>query len=100
MTGKLYAVARLGSCFDTCPARYPVARPSTTTEILQRCLALCPELAPPEIRAVRAPTVDDLRPLVIEEGCGFRPSRKGGVRLDVGWTTSDKRDIPVVYNYG
>lgn len=79
---------------------YPVARPSTTTEILERAFALCPELAPPEIRAQRTPTVDDLRPIVIEEGCGFRPSRKGGVRLDVDWIKGTSGDIPVVLNYG
>ena len=80
--------------------RYPIARPSTTTDILERCLALCPELAPAEIRAVREPTAEDLRPLILEEGCGFRPSRKGGVRLDVDWTTNGTKEIPVVLNYG
>ncbi|THH29705.1 hypothetical protein EUX98_g4484 [Antrodiella citrinella] len=79
---------------------YPVARPETTLEILQRALALCPDLAPEEIRAQRAPTVDDLRSIVIEEGCGFRPSRKGGVRLDVDWVPGAKGKIPVVFNYG
>jgi len=79
---------------------YPVARPEATLEILQRALALCPELAPPEIRAQRAPTVDDLRSIVIEEGCGFRPSRKGGLRLDVDHVEGVKGKIPVVFNYG
>lgn len=83
-----------------CLARYPVARPETTTEILQRALALCPELSPPEIRDSRAPTIDDLRPLVLEEGCGFRPARKGGVRLDTEWITNGMKDIPLVFNYG
>lgn len=80
--------------------RYPVARPETTTEILERCLALCPELAPPEIRAQRTPTIDDLRPLIIEEGCGFRPSRKGGVRVEASKVSVDGKGIPIVYNYG
>ncbi|OBZ77747.1 D-amino-acid oxidase [Grifola frondosa] len=80
---------------------YPVARPSTTTDILQRCLALCPELAPAEIRAKRAPTVEDLRPLITEEGCGFRPARKGGIKLDVEWIDGkDKNKVPLVFNYG
>jgi len=81
---------------------YPLARPETTEDILLRCLALCPELAPPEIRAQRAPTVDDIRSLIIEVGCGFRPARTGGIRLDVEWTTSrrDDKKVPVVFNYG
>ena len=79
---------------------YPVARPETTTEILERSLALCPELAPPEIRAQRAPTVDDLRALVIEEGCGLRPSRKGGVRIEASTIKVQEKELPVVYNYG
>jgi len=85
-----------------CPYRYPLARPETTEDILLRCLALCPELAPPEIRAQRAPTVDDIRNLIIEVGCGFRPARTGGIRLDVEWTTSgrDDKKVPVVFNYG
>ncbi|KAI0682936.1 D-amino-acid oxidase [Cytidiella melzeri] len=79
---------------------YPVACPSTTTEILERVLALCPELAPPEIRAERTPTVDDLRSLILEEGCGFRPSRKGGVRIEADKLNVGGREIPVIHNYG
>ncbi|KAI0341357.1 D-amino-acid oxidase [Trametopsis cervina] len=79
---------------------YPVARPTTTTEILERCLALCPELAPPEIRSQRAPTVEDLRPLIVEEGCGFRPVRKGGVRIEADNLNLNGKDLPVIYNYG
>ncbi|KAI0071590.1 D-amino-acid oxidase [Panus rudis PR-1116 ss-1] len=79
---------------------YPVARPETTLDILKRGLELCPELAPPEIRAQRQPTVDDLLPIVLEEGCGFRPARKGGIRLDVDWIEGAKGKIPVVFNYG
>ncbi|GJE86501.1 D-amino-acid oxidase [Phanerochaete sordida] len=78
----------------------PVARPETTTDILERCLALCPELVPPEVRAERTPTIDDLRPLIVEEGCGFRPARKGGVRIDVEWIKAGEKEIPVVMNYG
>jgi D-amino-acid oxidase len=99
-TGNLVVVHQFQLSLTSVVPRYPIARPSTTAEILERSLALCPELAPPEIRAVRAPTIDDLRPLVIEEGCGFRPARKGGVRLDVDWTTNGTRAIPVIFNYG
>lgn len=82
--------------------RYPVARPSTTEEILKRCLELCPELAPPHVRAERTPTIDDIRPLILEEGCGFRPARNGGIRLDVEWVdgASGEVKVPVVFNYG
>ncbi|KAH9932225.1 D-amino-acid oxidase [Fomitopsis serialis] len=81
---------------------YPAARPETTEDILQRCLAFCPELAPPEIRAQRAPTVDDLRALILEAGVGLRPARKGGLRLEVEWVTNPRGNvkIPMVFNYG
>ncbi|CCM01224.1 uncharacterized protein FIBRA_03272 [Fibroporia radiculosa] len=81
---------------------YPVPRPETTEDILKRCLALCPELAPPEVRAVREPTVDDIRSLILEEGVGLRPARKGGIRLDVEWIEGRKGQgkIPMVFNYG
>ncbi|KAI0938425.1 hypothetical protein AcV5_000111 [Taiwanofungus camphoratus] len=81
---------------------YPVARLETTEDILQRCLALWPEIAPPYVRAERTPTVDDLRPLILEEGCGFRPARKGGIRLGVEWIDGRKGNskIPMVFNYG
>ncbi|KAL4251974.1 DAMOX/DASOX family protein [Abortiporus biennis] len=81
---------------------FPVARHSTTLEILARGLALCPEIAPPEIRSGRTPTVDDLLPILLEEGCGFRPARKGGIRLGVEWINGgkSKSKIPLVFNYG
>jgi len=81
---------------------YPVPRPETSADILKRCLFLCPELAPPHIREEREPTVDDLLPIVIEYGCGLRPGRTGGIRLEVEWFQAPNRDreVPVVYNYG
>lgn len=81
---------------------YPVARPETTEDILRRCLALCPDLAPPEVRAQREPTVDDIRPLIFEVGCGLRPSRTGGIRLGVESVDTDRGNgkIPMVFNYG
>lgn len=88
-------------------------RPETTADILRRCLALAPELVPPEKRAKDAePTVDALFPFVIEEGCGLRPARKGGIRLEVEWvergvgrdTVLEKQveaeAVPIVFNYG
>ncbi|PCH44726.1 D-amino-acid oxidase [Wolfiporia cocos MD-104 SS10] len=81
---------------------FPSPRPETTEDILARCLAFCPQLAPPEIRAQRAPTVDDLRPLIIEEGVGLRPARKSGLRLEVEWLEipDKRRKLPIVHNYG
>jgi len=81
---------------------YPAPRPETTEDILKRCLALYPELAPPEIRAVRAPTIDDLRPLIVEEGVGLRPARKSGLRLETEWIDGrqDQGKVPMVFNYG
>ncbi|KAG6808549.1 hypothetical protein H0H92_003759 [Tricholoma furcatifolium] len=81
---------------------YPRPRPETTHDILERTFKMCPELAPPEVRAQREPTLEDVLPLVIEAGCGFRPGRKGGVRLDVEWREvgDSEMTVPVVFNYG
>ncbi|CAK5272218.1 unnamed protein product [Mycena citricolor] len=80
---------------------YPIPRPETTQNILERAFALCPELAPPEIRAEREPVLDDLKPIIIEEGCGLRPARKGGIRLETDWVeTAGRGKVPVVFNYG
>ncbi|KAH8831074.1 nucleotide-binding domain-containing protein [Flagelloscypha sp. PMI_526] len=79
----------------------PVTREETAERILQEAIDFFPELAPPEIRAERAPTVEDLRSLIVEEGCGFRPARKGGVRIERSSVdSSDGKTIPIVYNYG
>lgn len=45
--------------------------------ILERGLALCPELLPEDKRAQGR--IEDLD--VIEAGCGLRPTRKGGLRI-------------------
>ncbi|KIY48481.1 nucleotide-binding domain-containing protein [Fistulina hepatica ATCC 64428] len=81
---------------------YPAARPETTRDILERAIKLCPELAPPEVRAQRTPTIEDLIPLVIEENCGLRPGRTGGIRLETEWMSSctSTRKVPVIHNYG
>ncbi|CAA7257300.1 unnamed protein product [Cyclocybe aegerita] len=84
---------------------FPRPRPETTEDILKRGLKLCPELAPPEVRAVREPTVEDVLPLIVGEGCGLRPARKGGIRLEVQWVDGatvhrGEGRIPVVHNYG
>lgn len=72
---------------------YPKPRPETRIDILKRVFALVPELAPP---GIENPTYEDLIPLVIEDGCGFRPGRKGGIRLEREIVSG----VPVIYNYG
>ncbi|ESK85652.1 d-amino-acid oxidase [Moniliophthora roreri MCA 2997] len=79
---------------------YPVPRPEITEDILERGFALCPELAPPDVRAQRTPTIDDVRPIIVEEGCGHRPARKGGIRLETLWIQGNNKKVPVVTNYG
>jgi len=81
---------------------FPKPRPETRIDILNRTLALYPELAPPDVRAVREPVVDDLLALIVEEGCGLRPARRGGIRLESEWMSipGQDRQLPVVYNYG
>lgn len=54
-------------------------RPETTQMIKERGIALCPELLPEDKRSARR--IEDLD--VIEEGCGLRPTRKGGIRLEI-----------------
>lgn len=83
-------------------SRYPKPRPETTTDILKRVIEICPELAPEEIRAVRAPTAEDLIPLILEEGCGLRPARSSGVRIELisYEITKAQKKVPVIANYG
>ena len=82
--------------------RYPVPRGQTTTEILERCLDLCPELAPPDVRIRRAPTIDDLRPLIVEVTCGLRPMCVGGVKMEVEYINGRAQGskIPMLSDYG
>jgi len=81
---------------------YPVPRATDRTYILTHVLALCPDLVPPSVRANREPTVEDLEALIVDEGCGLRPARMGGIRLEVGSLEreGERENIPVVYNYG
>ncbi len=75
-----------------------------TEDILTRCLKLCPELvtgSPEFADKTSAPSVEDLRPLIIEEGCGLRPARRGGIRLEADWLDVDPvGKIPVIHHYG
>ncbi|PPQ74276.1 hypothetical protein CVT26_003900 [Gymnopilus dilepis] len=80
---------------------YSLPRPETTQDIFRRVLEICPELVPPEVRSEgRKGSIEDLLPIIVEENCGFRPCRKGGVRLEKEWLQTPSRTIPVVHNYG
>ncbi|KAG1738730.1 hypothetical protein EDB19DRAFT_1829034 [Suillus lakei] len=44
---------------------------------------------------------EDIRPIMIEPGCGLCPARKGGIRLEVEWLGAPTRGkVHVVHNYG
>ncbi|KAJ7615355.1 hypothetical protein FB45DRAFT_935477 [Roridomyces roridus] len=79
---------------------YPLPRPETKVWIMERALALWPEIAPPEIREERNPTIDDLYRLIVGEGVGFRPERRDGIRLEVEWVEANGSKAPVVFHYG
>jgi len=84
---------------------YPQPRPETARDIIERNLRLMPELVPPHLRKNRnMPTVEDVLPLIVEEGCGFRPGRTGGLRIEAGAPIpagpGSKERVPVIYNYG
>ncbi|POY74377.1 hypothetical protein BMF94_2571 [Rhodotorula taiwanensis] len=75
----------------------PNPRADMTRRIKERCLALQPELLPPDKRT--GGTIDDLR--VVREAVGLRPTREGGIRLEVELLrTAAGREIPLVHNYG
>lgn len=85
---------------------YPHARPETTKEIIERCIALMPEIVPPETRNKHADdpkhsfTVEDVEPIIIEAGCGLRPARKGGIRLESQVVNGKSKPVVVVHHYG
>ncbi|KAG9098816.1 hypothetical protein FRC07_010584, partial [Ceratobasidium sp. 392] len=80
---------------------YPHPRPETTDDIIARTLLIAPEIAPPESRLNgRTPTVEDVKSIMIEAGCGLRPARKGGIRLEVGSVEWHGGKTPIVFNYG
>ena len=76
-------------------------RKEVRDDLLRRGLQLCPELVPESSRKVGVePTISDILPLIVEEGCGLRPMRLGGPRIEaVGFPTA-RGKIPVVFNYG
>ncbi|KAK7453407.1 hypothetical protein VKT23_011672 [Stygiomarasmius scandens] len=81
---------------------YDRPRPETKEDILHRTLKICPELVPPDaLERGKSPTVDDVKKLIIGEGCGLRPGRINGIRLEVDWVDSQPGGrTPVIHNYG
>ncbi|KAE9399829.1 DAO-domain-containing protein, partial [Gymnopus androsaceus JB14] len=89
---------------------HPSPRPETTLDILNRALKLCPELVPSEAALIddnphpHPSLIDLVKPIIIEEGCGLRPAREGGIRLETQWVdvaaASELKHIPLVHNYG
>ncbi|KAJ3123691.1 hypothetical protein HK101_006302 [Irineochytrium annulatum] len=58
--------------------------------ILERCIAICPELV-----------VNGKLPEIVEHSVGLRPSREGGVRLDAQYEkTKSGREVLLIHNYG
>ena len=82
--------------------RYPSPRPETTKDILERALKLCPELSPTYTDDTgMAPSIKDIESKIIYEGCGLRPGRKGGIRLDTNVVKTVSGCVtPVICNYG
>ncbi|KAJ7628798.1 hypothetical protein FB45DRAFT_834771 [Roridomyces roridus] len=79
---------------------YPLPRQETKVAIMEKALALWPEIAPPEVRKERKPTIEDLYPIFVEDGLGLRPHREQGIRLEVEWMESNSAKAPVVFHYG
>ncbi|KAJ6482630.1 D-amino-acid oxidase, partial [Mycena sanguinolenta] len=69
---------------------HPHPRPETVQLIKERCIQAFPELLPS--------AADQLD--VIEECVGFRPTRKGSVRLEINSLPVGDKVIPAVHNYG
>ncbi|KDQ60139.1 hypothetical protein JAAARDRAFT_205162 [Jaapia argillacea MUCL 33604] len=82
---------------------HPVPRERTKLDTLTRAISCYPELVPAKSNVdSHQVSVDDILDLVIEDGCGLRPARKGGVRIEVELFEDAQRNrrVPVVHNYG
>ncbi|KAJ9100640.1 hypothetical protein QFC21_003684 [Naganishia friedmannii] len=77
---------------------------SQTTDILERCIAMAPDLMPVAKCTDRDPKVmvEELRKLIVEEGAGLRPARKGGVRIESEdiMLGNGTVTVPLVHHYG
>lgn len=75
----------------------PKPRPETTKRILERCIALVPQLVDPKkTTGLTKPRVEDID--VVGVNVGLRPARRGGVRLERALQDID--EVKVIYNYG
>ncbi|KAJ7267954.1 hypothetical protein C8J57DRAFT_1228564 [Mycena rebaudengoi] len=79
---------------------YPAPRAKTKIAIMEKALTFWPDIAPPEIRKKRTPTVEDLIPIFVGDGLGMRPSRSDGIRLEVEWFEANQIRVPIVFQYG
>lgn len=66
---------------------------------------MAPDLIPTARCRDRDPKVlvDELRKLIIEEGAGLRPARKGGVRIESEDLVLENRadgTVPLIHHYG
>ncbi|KAK7046880.1 D-amino-acid oxidase, partial [Favolaschia claudopus] len=83
---------------------HPTSRPETVKLIKERGIEAYPELLPEGKRESR--NIQDLN--VVEECVGLRPTRKGGIRLEVttlsllnvNFQDAHSKSVPVVHNYG
>ncbi|KAK4702878.1 D-amino-acid oxidase, partial [Phenoliferia sp. Uapishka_3] len=74
----------------------PLPRPETAKLIKERGIALCPELLPPDKRSLMR--IEDLD--VLEDMVGLRPTRRGGIRIEMDKLEYEGRMIPVLHHYG
>ncbi|KAJ7098334.1 D-amino-acid oxidase [Mycena epipterygia] len=75
---------------------HPNSRPETVKLIKERGIEAYPELLPPNKRELR--NIKDLD--VVEECVGLRPTRNGGVRLEITSLNVGCKSFPIVHNYG
>lgn len=85
--------------------RHPDPRPETTLDLKRRALAMYPDLAPPATRLDgRSPEPADLDSIVLREVVGFRPTRRGGLKLERGQDLISPagagRKVPVIHSLG
>ena len=63
---------------------------------------MAPDLIPESISKNRNPKVlvEELKKLLIEEGSGLRPARKGGVRIESEELQVGSDSISLIHHYG
>ncbi|WWC61551.1 uncharacterized protein I303_104135 [Kwoniella dejecticola CBS 10117] len=82
---------------------YPYPRPETTVDILRRAREICPDMVPPYSKNGEdgPETASPLEEIVQGVLVGFRPSRVGGIRCEMGEDLYlDNEEVKVIYNYG